>query len=82
MSHPLPVSLPSDPSDPPLPEAAVRLVRISRVMTRVAVAVLAMALLVLVLVWVAASRYVEATVSALAIGSLAFVITAVRRGTS
>jgi hypothetical protein len=53
-------------------------------MTRVAVAVLAMALLVLVLVlvWVAASRYVEATVSALAIGSLAFVITAVRRGTS
>lgn len=79
MSHPLPVSPPSDPSQPPLPDAAVRLVRLSRVMTRVAVGALAMALLVLVLVWVAASRYVEATVSALAVGFVAFALTAVRR---
>ena len=79
MSHPLPAAPPAAPSDTPLPAAAVRLVRLSRVMTRVAVGALAVTLLVLVLVWVAASRYVEATVSALAVGFVAFAITAVRR---
>jgi hypothetical protein len=79
MSHHLPVSPPSDPSQPPLPDAAVRLVRRSRVMTRVAVGALTVTLLVLVLVWVAASRYVEATVSALAVGFVIFALTAARR---
>jgi hypothetical protein len=79
MSHPLPASPPSDPANPPLPDAAVRLVRLSRNMTRVAIAVLTVTLLVLVLVWVAASRYVEATVAALAVGFVAFALTAVRR---
>jgi hypothetical protein len=48
-------------------------------MTRVAVAALTVTLLVLVLVWASASRYVEATVAALAVGFVAFAVTAVRR---
>lgn len=79
MPHHLSVVPPSDSPQPPLPDAAVRLVRRSRVMTRVAVGALAVTLLVLVLLWVAASRYVEATVSALAVGFVAFALTAVRR---
>lgn len=78
MPHHLSVVPPSDSPQPPLPDAAVRLVRRSRVMTRVAVGALAVTLLVLVLVRVAASRYVEATMAALALGFVAYVMTAAR----
>ncbi|MFD2792899.1 hypothetical protein ACFS27_04980 [Promicromonospora vindobonensis] len=67
---------------PPLPDEAVRLVRLSRVMTRAAVGALLVALGTLVLASLATSRYLEATMLFLALGHVLLAVNPARRRTA